>query len=135
MKEKRSIVEDIISETLEITAPVVLIENEYGQDEADLERDGDFMRLPNGIENRVVAAANQYIDQNKSNDEEKHELREIASSLTKMGLKTQNDGSSISLGCVRYFHGSKISQVGEQMLKEMYGITKKTIQLDSGIVF
>lgn len=48
MKEKRSIVEDIISETLEITAPVVLIENEYGQDEADLERDGDFTRLPNG---------------------------------------------------------------------------------------
>ena len=88
-----------------------------------------------GIENRVVAAANQYIDQNKSNDEEKHELREIASSLTKMGLKTQNDGSSISLGCVRYFHGPRISQVGEQMLKEMYGITKKTIQLDSGIVF
>ena len=46
MQNKKEVVQDVISDTLKVNAPVVLLENHF-KDE-DLEKDGDFTKLPNG---------------------------------------------------------------------------------------
>ena len=46
LKEKKAIFQRIVFEALNVTAPVVALENNY--DEWELEDDGDFTRLPNG---------------------------------------------------------------------------------------
>ncbi|CAB4044422.1 GTP-binding A, partial [Paramuricea clavata] len=49
METKKSAVKRIIFEALKVTAPVVLLENMYGEDDNDLDVSGDYTRLPNGV--------------------------------------------------------------------------------------
>ena len=49
MEEKKTIVRDIIFQALNVTAPVIALENDYGEYGHDLEIVGDFTRLPNGL--------------------------------------------------------------------------------------
>ena len=46
LEEKKAVIQRIVFEALNVTAPVVALENNY--DEWGLEDDGDFTRLPNG---------------------------------------------------------------------------------------
>ena len=46
MEWKQKVVQDVILRTLKVNAPVVLLENEFEKEE--LEKVGDFTRLPNG---------------------------------------------------------------------------------------
>ena len=49
METLKSSVKTIIFEALKVTAPVVLLENKYGEDDYDLEVCDDYTRLPNGV--------------------------------------------------------------------------------------
>ena len=49
MATLKSSVKTIIFEALKVTAPVVLLENKYGEDDYELYVDGDYTRLPNGV--------------------------------------------------------------------------------------
>ena len=46
METKKKVVQDVIFDALKVIAPVVLLEND--SEEHELERDGDFTKLPNG---------------------------------------------------------------------------------------
>ena len=46
METKKKVVQDVIFDALKVNAPVVLLENDF--EEEELEKDGDFTRLPNG---------------------------------------------------------------------------------------
>ena len=46
MEIKKKVVRDVIFNALKVKAPVVLLENDF--EEEELEKDGDFTRLPNG---------------------------------------------------------------------------------------
>ena len=46
MEEKKKVVQDVIFDALKVNAPVVLLENNFEDEE--LEKDGDFTKLPNG---------------------------------------------------------------------------------------
>ena len=46
MENKKKVVQDVIFDALKVNAPVVLLENDF--EEEELEKDGDFTRLPNG---------------------------------------------------------------------------------------
>ena len=48
MEEMKAAIADIIFDALKVTAPVVLLENKYGEDDADLEVSGEYTCLPNG---------------------------------------------------------------------------------------
>ena len=49
MKKKKQIVQAVILQVLEVFAPVVLLENDYGMNGHNLDVFGDFTRLPNGV--------------------------------------------------------------------------------------
>lgn len=49
LEVKKSIIQEVIFDALKVTAPVVLLENDYGEDGYDLDVCGDYTRLPNGV--------------------------------------------------------------------------------------
>ena len=69
IEAKKKIIQEVIFQALNVTAPVVMLENDYGEDGYDLEVYGDYTRLPNGVlqPKNLYLACEEILRQNNDN--------------------------------------------------------------------
>lgn len=85
------------------------------------------------MQDPIVDAVQSYIVKKNLVPDQRQEVQKLGSTLRRMGLKDKNDCTSVTKGCVKFFHEHEIFSTGAKMLEDEFEIVKKPVVVESGI--